>query len=60
MWILPPDVYKQIQTESVSLAQFTNEIMSARFTEKVPRKIRRAERFPLFGGVPQHAPVCYS
>ena len=32
-WLIPPDVYKRVMTESAPLANFTNEIMAARFSE---------------------------
>ncbi len=33
LWIIPPDVYKRIMEESVSLANYSNEIMATRFSE---------------------------
>lgn len=32
-WIIPPDVYKSIMEESAPVANYTNEIMAARFSE---------------------------
>ena len=32
-WILPPDIYKGIMEKSAPLANYTNEIMAARFSE---------------------------
>ena len=32
-WIIPPDVYKSIMEESAPIANYTNEIMAARFSE---------------------------
>ena len=33
LWVIPADVYKQVMEESAPLANFTNEIMAARFSE---------------------------
>lgn len=33
LWILPPYVYKQLMEESAPLANYTNELMAARFSE---------------------------
>ena len=33
LWIIPPDLYKRIMEESAPIANFTNEIMAARFSE---------------------------
>lgn len=33
LWIVPPDVYKDIMQHSAALANYTNEIMAARFSE---------------------------
>ena len=33
LWVIPADVYKQVMEESAPLANFTNEIMVARFSE---------------------------
>lgn len=33
LWIIPPDLYKRIMEESARIANFTNEIMAARFSE---------------------------
>lgn len=32
-WIIPAEIYKQIMEESAALANYTNEIMAARFSE---------------------------
>lgn len=32
-WLIPPDVYKRVMSESAPLANFTNEIMASRFSE---------------------------
>lgn len=32
-WIIPAEVYKQIMDESAALANYTNEVMAARFSE---------------------------
>ena len=32
-WIIPADVYKGLMTESIPLANYTNEIMASRFSE---------------------------
>lgn len=33
IWVIPPEVYKQIMTESAPLANYTNEIMASRFSD---------------------------
>lgn len=33
LWIIPPDVYQTVMEESVAVANYTNEIMSSRFSE---------------------------
>lgn len=33
LWVIPADVYKQIMEQSVSVANYTNEIMASRFSE---------------------------
>lgn len=33
LWVIPPQIYKQVMEESAPVANFTNEIMAARFTE---------------------------
>ncbi len=33
LWIIPAEIYKQIMEESVSIANYTNEIMASRFSE---------------------------
>ncbi len=33
LWIIPPEVYRKIMEESAPAANYTNEIMSARFSE---------------------------
>lgn len=33
LWIVPPDVYQEVMRESAALANYTNEIMAARFSE---------------------------
>lgn len=33
VWIIPPDVYKELMQESAPVANYTNEIMAARFSE---------------------------
>ncbi len=33
LWIIPPDLYKTMMEQSAPLANYTNEIMAARFTE---------------------------
>ena len=33
LWVIPPDVYKQIMEQSASVANYTNEIMASRFSE---------------------------
>ena len=32
IWIIPPDVYKQVMEESAPLANYTNEIIASRFS----------------------------
>lgn len=32
-WIIPPEIYKNVMQESAALANYTNEIMAARFSE---------------------------
>ena len=32
-WLIPPDVYRRVMTDSAPLANFTNEIMASRFSE---------------------------
>lgn len=32
-WVIPPDVYKQLMEQSAPVANYTNEIMAARFSE---------------------------
>lgn len=32
-WIIPPDVYKSLMEQSPAVANYTNEVMSARFSE---------------------------
>jgi len=33
LWIIPPDVYKQLMTESAAVANYSNEIMATRFSD---------------------------
>lgn len=33
LWIIPPDVYKQIMEESAPLANYNNELMATRFSD---------------------------
>lgn len=33
LWVIPPEVYKEIMEESAPLANFTNQIMASRFSE---------------------------
>lgn len=33
LWVIPAEVYQQVMAESAALANFTNEIMAARFSE---------------------------
>lgn len=33
LWIIPPDVYKQIMEESAPLANYSNELMATRFSD---------------------------
>ena len=33
LWVIPAEVYQSIMTESVSVANFTNELMASRFSE---------------------------
>jgi len=33
LWVIPPEVYKEIMEESAPLANYTNELMAARFSE---------------------------
>lgn len=33
LWVIPPDVYRALMEESAALANYTNEIMSSRFSE---------------------------
>ena len=33
LWVIPPEVYRQIMEESAPAANYTNEIMAARFSE---------------------------
>ena len=32
-WIIPPEIYKSIMSESVQLSNYTNELMAERFSE---------------------------
>ena len=32
-WLIPPDVYKSVMNESAALANYTNDLMSSRFSE---------------------------
>lgn len=32
-WVIPPDVYKELMEESTAVANYTNELMSTRFSE---------------------------
>lgn len=32
-WVIPPDVYKTLMEESAAVANYTNELMSTRFSE---------------------------
>lgn len=32
-WVIPPDIYKRLMTESAYIANYTNEIMASRFSE---------------------------
>lgn len=32
-WVIPPDVYKALMEQSAAVANFTNEVMSTRFSE---------------------------
>ncbi len=33
LWVIPPELYKEIMEKSASLANFTNEVMATRFSE---------------------------
>lgn len=33
LWVIPPDVYKSLMAESAEIANFTNQLMAARFSE---------------------------
>ena len=33
IWIIPPDIYKSLMNESAALANYTNDLMSSRFSE---------------------------
>lgn len=33
LWVIPPDVYKKLMEESAPIANYTNEIMSSRFSD---------------------------
>ena len=33
LWMIPPDVYKEVMEESAAAANFTNEVMASRFSE---------------------------
>ena len=33
VWVIPPDVYKELMEQSAPLANYTNDIMSSRFSE---------------------------
>lgn len=33
LWVIPPEIYKQIMESSAPLANFTNELMAGRFSE---------------------------
>ena len=33
LWMIPPDVYKEVIEESAAAANFTNEVMASRFSE---------------------------
>jgi len=35
LWVIPPDFYKSLMEESAPVANYTNEIMAARFSEAV-------------------------
>lgn len=32
-WIMPPDIYKKLMAESAAVANYTNEVMAARFSD---------------------------
>ena len=38
LWMIPSDVYKQIMEQSACVANYTNEIMASRFSEKSEAK----------------------
>ena len=33
VWVIPPDIYKELMEQSAPLANYTNDIMSSRFSE---------------------------
>ena len=33
LWVVPPEVYKQIMEESAAVANYTNEVMASRFSD---------------------------
>ena len=33
LWVIPPDVYKSVMAENAAVANYTNELMAARFSE---------------------------
>ncbi len=33
LWVIPPDVYQEIMSESAPLANYTNEVMATRFSD---------------------------
>lgn len=33
LWIIPPDIYKKLMDRSVSVANYTNQVMASRFSE---------------------------
>ena len=33
LWVIPVDVYKQLMSESIAVAHFTNELMASRFSD---------------------------
>ena len=35
IWVIPPEVYKEIMEESAYVANYTNEIMASRFSEVI-------------------------
>ena len=37
VWIIPPDIYRTLMKESAAVANYTNDLMSGRFSEEIGR-----------------------